>query len=200
MIGVIFISINSQTGKCYVGKSTRIEKVRRGLYIGSGGRQFSNVKKKYGKKAFTVYIIEEVNGDLKELNRAEIKWITFYRNHFGNEQLYNQTEGGDGVSSEYMIARHRDLDYRNRTVTRMLTTWKCPERRKRHSLRVAEQNTKNYKLQAPDGTIYRFRNLKEFCEKHDLNYFSMRWISQGRIFTKGAYIGWINLAIAPSDE
>ena len=100
MIGIYRI-INTLNNKCYIGKSSNIEKrikryfesLSKNKYTNSLGinSEFQNSYNKHGQDIFIYEVIEECCIEL--LNEKEKYWISFYNSY---KNGYNQTCGGDG--------------------------------------------------------------------------------------------------------
>jgi hypothetical protein len=94
--GYIYITINQQTKKCYVGqKSISPEKSKN--YLGSGAR-FNNSIKKYGKKFFKKIVLGEISSNnledfKKQLNEAETECIYFFRTYGSDGVNYDEIYG-----------------------------------------------------------------------------------------------------------
>lgn len=88
----IYLTINLINNKIYIGQLTRI-----GLhsYLGSGARLKKAIKK-YGKQNFIRVTLCYCKNQ-KELNEAEIYWISYF-NSTDSKIGYNITTGGFGVS------------------------------------------------------------------------------------------------------
>lgn len=87
--GYIYKTTNLVNGKIYIGQHKYEGKVKN--YIGSG-TLLQKAIKKYGKEKFKIQIIE-ICYSLKELNKREIHWISFY-NSTNKKIGYNIEEGG----------------------------------------------------------------------------------------------------------
>lgn len=201
MEGMIFLTVCRTNGKAYVGKTVRLDLLLSGRYIGSGGRRYQRAKAKYGREAFCVAVLERVVGTRDDINEAERRWIAFYRDRLG-KRLYNETEGGDGLTSAGMLLRLSDPEYVRRLGEGNRRAWiDRQKRRDEMAARTAARNTRMYRVRAPSGEVFCFKNLKAFCLEHGLNYFSMRFVCQGRIFRKrGPYVGWVSLDHHPETE
>lgn len=57
---------------------------------------------------------------------------------------------------------------------------------KKERAQYLEQNPK-YKLLSPDGHVYKFNNLKDFCESHNLRYQGVACLLA---FERKSYKGW----------
>jgi hypothetical protein len=94
--GYIYITINQQTKKCYVGqKSKSPEKSKN--YLGSG-THFRNSVKKYGKQFFKKIILGEIfSNDLedfkRQLNTCETECIYFFRTYGSDGKNYDEIYG-----------------------------------------------------------------------------------------------------------
>lgn len=91
MYGYLYITTNLLNNKRYIGQ-------KRGnfcpTYFGSGNG-IKNAIKIYGIKWFRVDFIKSFSTK-DELNNSEIKLIKNYRDLYGRELLYNQSDGGTG--------------------------------------------------------------------------------------------------------
>lgn len=91
MYGYIYETTNLINGKKYIGKH-KFNKFDKNYY-GSG----TNLKKalnKYGKENFKVIILEEVNTNQEDLDKAEIRWIEA-ANAVRSDKYYNNSYGGE---------------------------------------------------------------------------------------------------------
>ena len=91
MYGYIYKTTNLVNGKIYIGQhhSSVFEPEK---YIGSGCL-INKAIKKYGFEKFKCELIEECNSK-EDLNKAEIKWINYYKTL--NVDSYNLGDGGEG--------------------------------------------------------------------------------------------------------
>lgn len=94
--GYIYITINQQTKKCYVGqKSISPDKSKN--YLGSGAR-FRNSVKKYGETFFKKIILGEIfSNDIedfkRQLNEAETECIYFFRVYGSDGENHDEVYG-----------------------------------------------------------------------------------------------------------
>lgn len=109
----IYKITNKINGKCYIGKSSDIEK-RWNYHKISFNYEKEKQKtlyrafRKYGIENFTFEILEEMTEELYDqfANNREEYWILFY-NSFNNG--YNETKGGDGGYIEKGVEKNRKL-------------------------------------------------------------------------------------------
>lgn len=89
----IYKITNIKNSKFYIGKTAKSnidDRWRRHIYDSKKYKsKLYNAINKYGKKCFTIEVIEEIN-DISLLNEREKYWIKSL------EPEYNMTEGGDG--------------------------------------------------------------------------------------------------------
>jgi group I intron endonuclease len=90
MKGIIYCIERIKTGKKYIGQHLGVIEDN---YWGSGSA-ISKAIKKYGKKSFKKYILEECN--LEDLNEREQYWIKCYNTFLG--EGYNMDDGGKSNS------------------------------------------------------------------------------------------------------
>jgi group I intron endonuclease len=97
--GYVYLTHDLTNGMMYVGQTIRKGLWHSGKYNGSGC-YFQNAKDKHGEENFTSEIVELTPHGVDEkesiaiLDRAEIKWIHFYRTNYGPDRLYNIATGG----------------------------------------------------------------------------------------------------------
>ena len=91
MYGYIYETTNLINGKKYIGKhkANRFDE----SYYGSG-IQLKKALNKYGKENFKVQILEEVNTNQKDLDKAETRWI-LASNAVRDDDYYNNSYGGE---------------------------------------------------------------------------------------------------------
>lgn len=93
---VIYYYENKLNGKVYIGQTNDIE-VRDGLHCRSKVKTgIDGAIKKYGRPNFELTIVEIHDND-EQLNVAEIFWIAEMRKMLGKANVYNQTDGGEGI-------------------------------------------------------------------------------------------------------
>lgn len=90
MKGIIYCIERIKTGKKYIGQ--HLGTINDG-YWGSGAA-ISKAIKKYGKREFKKYVLEECN--LEDLNEKEQYWIKYYNTFLG--EGYNMDDGGKSNS------------------------------------------------------------------------------------------------------
>lgn len=116
--GVVYKITNKVNSKVYVGKTTRTIKER---FI-----EHANVKthigyaiRKYGRKKFTIEIIEECE-TAEQLNEREIFWIATLNCKHPNG--YNYSDGGEGSKgfAEETLAKMRGHKHSPESIVRMI--------------------------------------------------------------------------------
>jgi group I intron endonuclease len=116
---------NKIEGTCYIGKTSRTVRKRwqEHLWVAKSGHRTShlyNAIRKYGAEAFEIQVICHPTTE-ESLNEWELFLISFYRNQLG-EQLYNQTDGGEGMQGLLRTVEH------NRKIGDALRGRRFPER------------------------------------------------------------------------
>lgn len=96
----IYIIENRLNGKLYVGQTIQKDpyiRWRNHIYQAKNEKTkpciVDRAIKKYGKENFS-FIIIEFHSTQKELNQAEIYWITYLRLCLGKHMIYNLKDGG----------------------------------------------------------------------------------------------------------
>ncbi len=93
MYGVIYKITNLINGKSYVGQTSRTLK-ERFIEHAKAKTHLGNAIRKYGRKNFSVEVIEECTTP-EQLNEREIFWIAHFNCKHPNG--YNFTDGGEGT-------------------------------------------------------------------------------------------------------
>ncbi len=93
MYGVIYKITNLINGKSYVGQTSRTLK-ERFIEHAKAKTHLGNAIRKYGRKNFSVEVIEECTKP-EQLNEREIFWIAHFNCKHPNG--YNFTDGGEGT-------------------------------------------------------------------------------------------------------
>jgi len=108
MCGIYKIT-NKLNNKCYIGKSSDINKRwQTHRYEYKGKREYNKLLyaafRKYGLENFTFEVLEEFNKDDYEkfANNREQYWIMYYNSY---ENGYNATLGGDGGRIENAVKK-----------------------------------------------------------------------------------------------
>lgn len=112
MYGIYKIT-NKLNGKCYIGKSSDIEKrwkyhQTQYTYEKEWNKTLYKAFRKHGLHNFTFEVIESMSKDYynKFSNNREEYWITYY-DSFNNG--YNETKGGDGGFIQKAVSKNRKL-------------------------------------------------------------------------------------------
>ncbi len=95
MYGYIYLTTNLINGKRYIGQKKSDKFLGEG-YLGSGTLLFRSIKK-YGRKNFSVELLEIINTNQDDLNAREIYWIAKY-DAVNDPMFYNLHMGGNGCS------------------------------------------------------------------------------------------------------
>lgn len=120
--GVVYLTTNTVNSKLYIGQTTRKDS----SYLGSG----FNIKraiKKYGMKNFERKTLEECSSQ-EELNKAEIKWISYYGG-VNNPNMYNLESGGNSIGRPCDETRLKI----SKSLKRRYSEYKHPSTGRRHS-------------------------------------------------------------------
>lgn len=105
--GYIYKVTNLINGHMYIGKHEFSEPHLDYGYHGSG-YILQKAYEKYGKENFSMEILEWINTNNSDLNKAEIKWIDVFST-FEFPQHYNMTPGGDGMTSEMVSGENNPM-------------------------------------------------------------------------------------------
>lgn len=103
---IVYKTTNLLSGLVYIGKACGRSVING--YLGSGIDLTPDIEK-YGKRNFKRIVID-VPENRQDQNRKEIFWIAFYRGKFGQNALYNLSDGGEGGRHN----RYDDLEYRKK--------------------------------------------------------------------------------------
>lgn len=91
MYGYIYKTTNLVTGKIYIGQK-KSKRFKGNAYLGSG-KKLKDAINKYGKDAFNVELLEEIDC-LEKMDDREIYWISYYDST--NKDIgYNMSNGGN---------------------------------------------------------------------------------------------------------
>lgn len=93
MFGYIYKTRNMINGKLYIGQKKGEYNPK---YFGSG-KYFRSALNKYGKDNFKLEVIIYAE-DKQKLHDLERQYIKEYRDKFGRDNLYNITDGGEGIT------------------------------------------------------------------------------------------------------
>lgn len=115
-MGLIYLIENRVNGKRYVGQTVKPLEARWRYHVWFSKNEANDSAlpcaiRKYGKDAFNCSILQELpNASKKQLDEAEIRWISELQTH-GSQGGYNCTLGGDGANgaiwSDERRAKHR---------------------------------------------------------------------------------------------
>lgn len=109
---VIYLIMNHVNGKCYIGKTIDpIQRWRDHQPPKTKNYPIQYAILKHKVENFTFDIIERFSLE-SELEEAEIWWIAYLRSL--GAQLYNITDGGDGISGYHHTAETKQLLSKNR--------------------------------------------------------------------------------------
>jgi len=131
----VYLLTNSLTGDLYVGKTVKNIKYRFSAHLraaksGASTHLYRAIRT-YGAENFEISLLEEIQGDLEDLNEREKFWIAELT------PRYNMTNGGDGgdtsSSESYKASRlQHSLDMRGEKTR--FTEERIPKRLKRKFL------------------------------------------------------------------
>lgn len=180
----IYSIVNLVNGKQYIGQTrnglaTRILQHQGDLFKRNKreNRHLVNSFNKYGANNFACYILEYAPDDIsfnelvKWLNEAEVRWIRYYRKLVGDEMLYNQNDGGDGInptkeyrknlSNSIRLANQRPEVKASKSLGQK-KRYKNPEERKKTSVSL-KKAYKNPELRKQNSEVQkkRFKDPKE---------------------------------------
>lgn len=105
--GYIYIITNKITGNMYIGKH-KYNKPKLDTSYHGGGRLLLNAYKCYGRENFHTEILQWIETNNDDLNKAEMFWIDVF-DVFKFPQHYNITPGGDGMTSEMMSGKNNTM-------------------------------------------------------------------------------------------
>lgn len=189
--GIIYCAKNIHTGKMYIGQTiVSLEKRMSQHYIDCKIKDYKFYRSlRKSNNHFVWGIIEECDRTI--INEREQYWIEYYNTFY---EGYNSTFGGDGgvdpnrcisfilKSPEDKIiqetnlkefCRKNNLDFRN--IQKVLSGkmrshkgWRLPETKTIGRGTGGELTAKEFTLLSPDGKIYKGKNIKKFCEEHNL--------------------------------
>lgn len=114
---VIYVHENLINHKVYIGQTSQFpynDRWREGKGYKSG--HFKNAIKKYGWENFSHTIIEKDISSKERVDELEKYWIEKYRLELGRENVYNERDGGHGLTSEeishWSKERWKDSEFR----------------------------------------------------------------------------------------
>lgn len=159
--GVVYVAIHRDTGRYYVGLTTKPLKVRIKEHIDRarlGYRShFYSAIRKHGFESFVFFTAEKASGR-KALEEAECKWIS--RLQSKAPLGYNQTNGGQGTSG----------------LTEKTEAWKAAVTSPSHRAKLSETTKAWRAAQTPEqkaahnknvGLANRGRKLPQMCGENN---------------------------------
>lgn len=169
---IIYMATNMITGEKYIGYTSLSLDKRKNGHKSRSKKVNKNIKfynsiKKYGWENFTWKIIYESWDKNHCLTKMEPHFINEYDTY--NNGL-NSTKGGECLEPELVskISKER---------------WKDESFREKMSI----IRSKQWLITDPNGTIYKIKNLSDFCKEHKLDDANMVGVSKGRY---KQYRGW----------
>lgn len=172
--GYIYLVRNLVNDHLYIGQHKWCGTTLDPKYKGSGKR-LRCAYKKYGISNFEMTILEWVNTNLVDLNRAEMYWIDVFGT-FRFPQHYNETLGGDGLAGKLGVdspnyGLKRSDKVRQQQSIRVKEQWangvyksikgqNNPTKRKEVRDKIAIA-TKEYYIKHPELKDIKLKRLKE---------------------------------------
>ena len=133
MFHYVYEITNNINGRKYIGKHSTNN--LNDNYMGSGKALLKAINK-YGVENFSKNIIVVCESE-KEAYLEEQRLIK-ERNAVESNLYYNIVDGGQGISSSYMINRWKDKDYREFHRLKLVRMWQDEDYRKSQSLRMKD--------------------------------------------------------------
>lgn len=191
---------NKINRKCYIGFTENFEKRKKEhIKIASYGKRnkLYNAIRKYGEFSFSWDIIYISDDKEDTLTVMEQLFIDLYNSI---ECGYNQKQGGRGGSEKGRTAPPKSLIDRENIARRQLGGTLSEETKqkisKAHKGKKLKEETlakmilsrrKERRLVDPNGVLYVFFSIKEFCENHKLSRPDISKVLRGKI---SQYKGW----------
>lgn len=160
--------------------------------------------RKYGLENFSFNILEELkDNDIILLKEREKYWIKTLKSTVKGHG-YNMTDGGDTSPWKYMSDNQKEehinkvklgsnLYWSNLTSeerkekTKHLKLWQqttnknaLHQQRLYAQKKAVEMSIKDWVAESPDGTIIRFKNMREFCRVHNLEPSLLHLVTIGK--------------------
>jgi hypothetical protein len=158
-----------------------------------------NAIRKYGKSSFKwdiIYISDDKEDTLLVMEQV---FIDIYDSISSG---YNQKEGGKGGSQKGRVVPPRSEEYCRKVSERQIGRKLSKETRKKISKAhmgkvVKEESTlkrikslhKDRYLKDPNGVVYHFLSIKDFCEEHNLGRPEVSKLLRGKL---NQHKGWTN--------
>jgi hypothetical protein len=166
-------------------------------YIGKGQTNRMFYKTKPGAimppkdKTKIIYLKKDLTEE--EAFRHETYIISVLgRKDLGNGILRNRTNGGEGVSGKTWSNAERKQKSLSQLSTNNSFFGKTHTQEVRN--RLSETHSKCYNLISPNGEKIQVKNLKQFCSLHNLDYWSMNKLVNGKYISgkhiSSTYKGW----------
>lgn len=177
----IYKITNKINGKIYIGKS-KYDDLE---YYGSGLKIVGAIKK-YGKENFEKSILEECLDD--EVSQKEIWWIEKF-NSTDDTIGYNISRGGNGGAHYWNTLTNEEKKIHNKKISESKkgkthrphseeTKRKMSNSFNRDPKFLLERALKKCKwylcVNHLTQTVYKTKNLREFCKIHQINFEAMR--------------------------
>lgn len=159
---------NKINGKGYTGKTERDLPVRdkQRWRDKRDSKSLKDAMAKYGKENFTCEIIEDGITDPEYLKEREMYWIS----HFGDfHNGYNQTEGGEGWTSETVSGEKHPFYGKKLSVEHRQNISEALKGKRRPTeicQKISEtKKGKNYGRTGENASMYGKRHSAETCQK-----------------------------------
>lgn len=215
----VYLITNLVTGDTYVGKTIKNIEHRFSAHLynarSGGNTNLYKAIKDHGEESFKVSLLEEIQGDLEDLNEREIFWIAKLN------PSYNMTKGGDGGDTSFSEAfknsrishsinmrgkgnpfygrKHSEETKKKISLkkigsklsaeTKDKISKACKGRKpsKESIEKLSLLNSKIWFLICPDGNKIKVKNLAAFCREKNLDQRNMCNMYRGIYKTSKGY-------------
>jgi len=127
----VYVITNNVNGKVYIGKTNHLKTRWNAHKLEANKSKYKtaiyNAMRKYGVANFTIEVVAYYSSD-EEMLLAEKYWISEMRKHLGIRNVYNETDGGDGLSGHKRSEAFKKLQSERRKGVKA-----SPETRKKLS-------------------------------------------------------------------
>lgn len=177
-MGIIYIAINNLNGKAYVGKTelslekriqAHYKKAKANRNAGRIETYFHRALLKYDTSSIQWGILEET----EDVSEAERKWIAYCK--ATGIELYNQTNGGDGLPKGY---KHKpeSIERMRRAKKGQLGKPHTQETKQK----IADLHAGRYTFVSPENEIIHVYNMRQFCRAMELDQSAMSKVANGK--------------------
>ena len=196
MYGVVYLTVNRENGKWYIGQ----HKGSLEGYLGSG-ILLTKAIAKYGPNKFKQFILEECT-DREQLKLSEKSWINF-TNAVSCPMSYNIAKGGDGGDTYSGMSEEAKLQKRQRlSLARQNSTYKHSDEtkqkiRKSRALqidpRLGKKNSDETKAKIKAARAKQVFSIATRLKKRHLTHAD--WINIKRLRGEGKLIKEISIIL-----